>query len=56
MTPALSSGSLSSRRPRAARVRFDLREQEILGIIGPNRAGKSTMFELITGYIADEAA
>lgn len=33
------------------RVSFDLREGELLGIIGPNGSGKTTLVNLITGFI-----
>jgi branched-chain amino acid transport system ATP-binding protein len=29
---------------------FDLREGEVLGVIGPNGSGKTTVFDLISGY------
>jgi branched-chain amino acid transport system ATP-binding protein len=29
---------------------FDLREGEVLGVIGPNGSGKTTLFDLISGY------
>lgn len=35
-------------------VSFDLNAGEALGIIGPNDAGKSTLFNLITGNIAPD--
>ena len=31
-------------------VTFDLREGEILGLIGPNGSGKTTLFNLISGF------
>jgi ABC-type branched-subunit amino acid transport system ATPase component/MFS family permease len=31
-------------------VSFDVREGEILGVIGPNGSGKTTLFDLISGY------
>jgi branched-chain amino acid transport system ATP-binding protein len=33
------------------RVSFDVREGEILGIIGPNGSGKTTMVNCITGFV-----
>jgi branched-chain amino acid transport system ATP-binding protein len=30
-------------------VTFDVRQQEVVGIIGPNGSGKSTLFNLVTG-------
>ena len=33
-------------------VSFDLREGEILGLIGPNGSGKTTLLNLLSGYIA----
>ena len=39
------------------RVDYTLRENEIAGIIGSNGAGKTTFFNLLTGYFApDEGA
>ncbi len=31
-------------------ISFDLREGEVLGIIGPNGSGKTTLFDVISGY------
>jgi ABC-type branched-subunit amino acid transport system ATPase component len=36
-------------------VSFALREGEVLGIIGPNGSGKTTIFDLISGYQAPDA-
>ena len=33
------------------RVNFELREGELLGIIGPNGSGKTTLVNLITGFV-----
>ncbi len=35
-----------------SRVSFDLREGEILGLIGPNGSGKTTLVNVITGALA----
>jgi branched-chain amino acid transport system ATP-binding protein len=32
------------------RVSIDLREGEVLGLIGPNGSGKTTLFDLVSGY------
>jgi branched-chain amino acid transport system ATP-binding protein len=32
-------------------VSFDVREKEIVGLIGPNGSGKTTLFNLISGYL-----
>jgi branched-chain amino acid transport system ATP-binding protein len=38
-------------------VSFGLREGEVLGVIGPNGSGKTTMFDIISGYqSADEGS
>lgn len=36
-------------------VRFDVPEGSIIGLIGPNGSGKTTMFNVITGYLQPEA-
>ena len=36
-------------------ISFDVNDSEILGIIGPNGASKSTLFDLITGYTKADA-
>jgi branched-chain amino acid transport system ATP-binding protein len=36
-------------------VNFDLREGELLGIIGPNGSGKTTLVNLITGFVTPDA-
>jgi branched-chain amino acid transport system ATP-binding protein len=36
-------------------VSFDVREGEILGVIGPNGSGKTTLFNCISGMMAPEA-
>lgn len=33
------------------RVDFNLRERELLGVIGPNGSGKTTLVNLITGFV-----
>lgn len=38
-----------------AKVSFDLREGELLGIIGPNGSGKTTVVNLITGFVRPDA-
>ncbi|MHC2787769.1 ABC-type branched-subunit amino acid transport system ATPase component [Bradyrhizobium liaoningense] len=35
-------------------VSFDVREGEILGLIGPNGCGKSTLFNCILGQLIPE--
>lgn len=35
-------------------VTFDLREGELLGIIGPNGSGKTTLVNLITGFVRSD--
>jgi len=37
------------------RVNFDLREGELLGFIGPNGSGKTTIVNLITGFVKPSA-
>ena len=32
-------------------ISFDLRQGELLGLIGPNGSGKTTLVNLITGFI-----
>ena len=32
-------------------VSFELKEGELLGIIGPNGSGKTTLVNLITGFV-----
>jgi ABC-type branched-subunit amino acid transport system ATPase component len=36
-------------------VSFDLRQGEVLGVIGPNGSGKTTLLNLITGFIRKDA-
>jgi branched-chain amino acid transport system ATP-binding protein len=36
-------------------VTFDVRQQEVVGIIGPNGSGKSTLFNLVTGVYRPHA-
>ena len=36
-------------------VSFDLREGELLGIIGPNGSGKTTLVNLITGFVRPDS-
>jgi branched-chain amino acid transport system ATP-binding protein len=36
-------------------VSFQLREHEILGFIGPNGAGMTTLFDLLSGFLAPDA-
>ena len=36
-------------------MRFDLRKGEVLGLVGENGAGKSTMMKLLTGIYSREA-
>ena len=36
-------------------VGFDLRDGEVLGIIGPNGSGKTTLFDVISGYQAPDS-
>ncbi|MCA1962175.1 MAG: ABC transporter ATP-binding protein [Desulfomonile sp.] len=36
-------------------VSFDVREGELLGIIGPNGSGKTTLVNLITGFITPDS-
>jgi len=36
-------------------VTFELREGELLGIIGPNGSGKTTLVNLITGFLKPDA-
>jgi branched-chain amino acid transport system ATP-binding protein len=35
-------------------VTFDVREGEILGLIGPNGSGKTTLFNLISGFLTPD--
>ena len=32
-------------------ISFDLKEGELLGVIGPNGSGKTTLVNLITGFV-----
>lgn len=34
-----------------SRISFELREKELLGVIGPNGSGKTTLVNLITGFV-----
>jgi len=36
-------------------VSFEVRENEVLGIIGPNGSGKTTLFEIISGFQTPDA-
>ena len=36
------------------RVTFQVREGEILGLIGPNGSGKTTIFNLISGFLTPD--
>jgi ABC-type branched-subunit amino acid transport system ATPase component len=36
-------------------VSFDLHDEEILGLIGPNGSGKTTSFDLISGFLAPDS-
>ena len=36
-------------------VSFDLAEGELLGIIGPNGSGKTTVVNLITGFVKPDS-
>jgi branched-chain amino acid transport system ATP-binding protein len=36
-------------------VSFDLRQGELLGVIGPNGSGKTTLVNLITGFVAPDS-
>jgi branched-chain amino acid transport system ATP-binding protein len=33
---------------------FDLKEKEVLGVIGPNGSGKTTLFNLISGFLTSD--
>ena len=37
------------------RVSFELREGEILGLIGPNGSGKTTVLNMLSGFLAPDA-
>jgi ABC-type branched-subunit amino acid transport system ATPase component len=37
------------------RVAFELREGEILGLIGPNGSGKTTVLNMLSGFLAPDA-
>jgi ABC-2 type transport system ATP-binding protein len=43
------------KRPVLEDVRFTVRENEILGLIGPNGSGKTTLFECLAGLIPVDA-
>ncbi|MHB8509865.1 MAG: MFS transporter [Candidatus Dormibacteria bacterium] len=42
-------------RPALTNVTFDLRDSEILGIIGANGAGKTTLFDVLSGFQVQES-
>ena len=52
--PALKLNKVSfsfKQRPILDTISFNLNQGEILGLLGPNGVGKSTIFNLITGLL-----
>jgi len=37
------------------KVSFELRERELLGVIGPNGSGKTTLVNLLTGFVKPDS-
>jgi len=56
--PLLSVAGLSKRFGGVTAVdsvEFELRENELLGVIGPNGSGKTTLVNLITGFVKPDS-
>ena len=54
LKPALKLNKVSfsfKQRPILDSISFNLNQGEILGLLGPNGVGKSTIFNLITGLL-----
>ena len=54
MTPVIVAQSLTKyygARLAVDRVSFDVRPNEVVGLLGPNGSGKSTILRILTGYL-----
>jgi ABC-type branched-subunit amino acid transport system ATPase component len=58
MTPLLAIEEVSKRfggLQAVDRVSFDIREGELVGLIGPNGSGKTTLINMLSGHLAPDA-
>src|SRR4029077_6395248 len=54
LTPVIVAESLTKyygARLAVDRVSFDVRPNEVMGLLGPNGSGKSTILRILTGYL-----
>ena len=54
MTPVIVADQLTryyGARIAVDRVSFDVRPNEVMGLLGPNGSGKSTILRILTGYL-----
>src|SRR5215218_8325740 len=43
------------RHPAVADVSFEVHDREVLGLLGPNGSGKTTILRILTGYLRPSA-